>query len=341
MLRGITLIAVILFLYPCLWAQEKIGKYFNDYYDYAGEITPEKDILIGDITFIDFYGGKILIADQFGKNVYLLDSKGNLLKKLNPDECHPGVKWLPYRAYFNKKGDILVMNNYPPWGFRFNNEGKCIGPVSSTFVGAFNFTFRNDNSIICYNQSNKNNRNSLIMMDEKGKELKEFGIFPDEYKNIISRRMAGGLIVDDKDNLYQLNVSSYEITKYDKNLNYVKTLKCRPDKYVPPPRDYTASNNMEEIMRDSKHFREFTSPERLYLLDKNVIAVEYWTKGILELTLCDLEGNRLNKNPINYEKIKSLNAKNGYLYFVQQPKPEKGGDYPNPIIKIYKYKKAK
>lgn len=320
------------------YSQQQIGKHFNQYFEFVKEITLPSDMILGDITAIDTYGDKIVIADKFGKNAYLINNNGKLLKRLNTDECHPGIKWFPYNAYFNKKGYIYIINNSPPWGFRFDKNGKCLGPVDATFVGAYWFAFTINDQIIGYNQSNKYNKNSLILMDAKGKEIKIFGVFPEAFKNLINRRRAGGLVTDKDDNIYQLNVCSYEITKYDKDGKYLKTLKCKPNRYLAPERDYSDTKDMQQMMRESRSMNDFTNPERLYLLDENIIATEYWNKGVLELTLCDLEGNRLNINPITYEKQKSLFAKNGFLYFTFQADADVKGNMPNPTIKIYRYK---
>lgn len=320
-----------------LYSQQQIGKYFNSYFEYVKEITLPKDVLIGDITIIDTYENKILIADKFGKNAYLITNDGKLLKKLNPDECHPGIKWAPYSAYFNKKGDIYVINNYPPWGFRFDKNGKCLGLVDDNFLGTFWYAFTSNGQIIGCNQSNRYNKNSLILMDSKGKEIKNFGVFPGEFKNLIGRRYGGGLVTDKDDNIYQLNVSSYEITKYDKNGTVIKTLKCKPNRYIRPEKDYSNTKDMQQMMKEARNSNDFTSAERLYLLDKDILAAEYWNKGAIELNLCDLEGNRLNMQPITYEKQKSLFAKNGFLYFTYQAKSDSKGNFPNPTIKVYRF----
>jgi len=321
-----------------LVGQKKTGKYFNRYFEYVKKITLPNNMLVGDITSIDTFEDRIVMVDKLGKNVYLVTSNGKLIKTLNSDECNPGIKWLPYRAYFNKRGDIYVLINYPPWGFRFDKNGKCVGPVDRTFLGTFWYAFTLDNNIIGYNRTNKYKTNSLILMDEKGKEIKNFGVFPQEFKNLISTQMGGGLVADYEDNIYQLNVCSFEITVYNKKGELLKKINCRPNKYIPPQKDISKAVNPQQIRKDFASLGDFTNPERLYMLDKNVLAAEYWNMGTLELVLCDYEGIRLNKLPINYEKDKSLLAKDGLLYFAVQPDINKNGDIPNPYISVYRYK---
>ena len=320
------------------YSQINIGEYFNVYFEFVREVKLPENLIIGEITSIDTYEDNIVIADKFGKNAYLVDIKGKLLKKLNPDECHPGIKWFPSQVYYNKKGDIYAMLDNPPWGFIFDKKGKGVGPVDNTFLGTYWYAFTNNNQIIGYNTCNKYNINSLILMEPNGKEIKNFGVFPKEFKNLIKRRYGGGVVTDKDDNIYQLNVSSFEITKYDKTGNFIKKLKCKPHWYIGPQADYSNTTDIQQIVKDTKRVGHFSSPERLYLLDKDILAVEYWYKEKLEMILCDLEGNILNKRPINYEKQKSLFAKNGYLYFSYQAKADQKGNMPNPTIKIYKYK---
>jgi len=320
-----------------IYSQQKVGKYFNCYFEYIKEIALPQDIILGDITVIDTYKDKILIVDKMGKSVYLINESGKLIKKLNTDDCHPGIKWHPYSAYFNKDGDIYAIYNYPTWGFRFDINGKCIGPVDATFLGTYWYAFKSNGEIIGYNSMNRYNKNTLMLMTKEGKEIKNFGIFPDDYKNMISRTYGGGLVTDKDDNIYQSNVCSYDIMKYDKNGSYIKTLKCRPYKYIAPERDYSNTNNMQQMIKESKSLNGHTNVERLYLLDKDILATEYWYQGMLELTLCDLEGNKLNTKPITYEKQKSLFAKSGYLYFTYQAKADSKGNIPNPTIKVYRF----
>ena len=330
------LTACLLFTAAVINAQNKPGVNFNTYLEFVKEIMINDKEILGDISFIDTYGDKIILCDKYGNNVYLINNKGKILKKLNPDESHPGIIWRPYIAYFTKKGEILVGNGNAPWGFFFDKEGKGIGIPHHTFSGVFWYAFTNNDQIIAYNANSYGLY--LCLSDNRGKEIKKFGVFPERFNNLIQHRMGGGVVTDKDDNIYQLNVSGYEITKYDKNGKYIKTLKCKPDRYIPPQRDYRKTDNVLAMQQDMLRMEHFTNAIRLYLLDKDILAVEYFDGKVLELTLCDLEGNRLNNKPITYEKYGSLFAKDGFLYFTCQGKKDSKGNIANPSIMMYKFK---
>lgn len=339
-MKNIKLLFIIILLFNAVtvYSQINVGKHFNEYFEFVKEIKLPDDFIAEFFTSIDVYGDNIVIADKYVKKAYLLTDNGKIIKKLNSDDCHPGIQWVPYHVFFNKKGDIYLTLDNPPWGFLFDKNGKCLGPADKSFFYTLWCAFTKEDQIIAYNHSNLNNKNSLILLDKKGKIVKEFSVFPEKYKNIIRGTYGGGLVTDKDDNIYLLTPPSYEILKYDKNGNSLKTLKCKPFWYIAPERDKSNSMDMQQKIQEMKIMSQSSSAERLYLLDKDILAAEYWYKGKLELVLCDLEGNRLNKNPINYEKQKSLFAKNGMLYFVDEKTTDKKGEPINPTIKVYRYK---
>jgi len=331
---------LFLFFASMLYAQNNPNENFGKYFEFVKEIRPPDDFILGDFSSVDVYEDKIVIVDRFMGYAYLINDKGKLLKKLDPDECHPGLNWKPQYAYFNKQGNIYIVFESPTWGFLFGKEGKCIGLADKTFVRSNRMAFLSNKKIVVYNPDKKVNHNSLLIMDEKGKYLNGFGSFPDQFLNLIDHTDGGGLVTDKNDNIYQLHLTSCEIAKYNSNGKIIKTFKCKPEKFIQPLADDSGApiTSIDQIQNNMKKVGNFTSAQKLYLLADDILAAEYWNKGTIELVLCDLEGRKLNLQPITYKRVKSLLAKNGLIYFFYQGEKDRNGNIPNPVIKVYKFK---
>ena len=210
-MRNILVLAAILILNVQTLSQVFGNEGFESYFDFYEEIKISSEILLGDISVLDCFNNKyFLVTDLIGNEVYLVNNKGDLMKKLDPEECHPGFRWRPLFSFFNQAGNIYVINS-APWGFRFGKIGECLGPMDKTFLATYSFAFANDSSIIGYYTGEDGNY--LKKMNYNGKEISRFGIFPEEYKNFIHRFEAGGVVCDKDNNIYQVNLNSPKIIK--------------------------------------------------------------------------------------------------------------------------------
>lgn len=290
-------------------------------------------ILIGDINTLDVdKKGNILITDRIASQVCLFSNDGRLLKALSPDSCYPGFNWRPFNARFDKKGNILVLNSIP-WGYRFDGDGLCLGEMNITFTAPPHISFFSDGSLVGY--YNLGRENHLKMMDKTGKEKFRFGKFPKEYEKLIYRFEGGGVVTDQDDNVYQLNVSSPEIFKYSSNGNFIKSFMHVPSYYRKIERDLSGYDPAKALTEVPKLLKDKTIALSLFLFDTNKLMVQLYNGKFYGIQICDLEGNYMLKDEIILDRP-ILNAKFGLIYLIHQPEPDKAGNLPNPVIEVYK-----
>lgn len=331
-----TLLFIIIFILLNIESYSQ-DKNFNFYKHAIKKETIKLDnrIIIGFVSTLDINEkGDLLITDRITNKVFLFSKKGNLIRELSPDSCTPGFHWRPFDAKFDKQGNILVLNS-APWGYRFNKNGKCVGGMDITFLGAPHISFLNDGSLVGY--YNMEDGNYLKLMDNLGKEKKRFGKFPDEFKRIIYRIEGGGLVTDDNDNIYQINVVSPEIFKYDKNGNFIKSFSKYPSYFNGFEKDFYSTNPTENI-KEMLKMKDKTLTSSLFLIKSNLLLLQFDAGKFYGLQICDTEGNYLNREEIILDKP-VINAKFSKIYFVNQPEPNKNGDLPNPEIEVYELKK--
>jgi hypothetical protein len=298
------------------------------------QITDE--VLVGSVWAMDVYENeKFLICDRSGKQLLLLDQNGNLIKQLNPEECHPGFNWNPLYSFFNREGEIYIINA-APWGFRFGPNGECIGPMDNTFLATYSYTFINDGKMIGYYTAEDGNY--LKLMDENGNEIKRFGEdeFPDRFKNFIKRSEGGGVVSDSLGNIYQVNPNSPKVIKYNPQFQKVKEFEHSPDYFREIQEDLT-SNPAKAIMDFGKKTRGKSLIKDIFLISPDKLGVQLYHQKEYPygMIIYDLEGNCLIEDDIVYKKeIKA--AEDGYVYFIEQPAPDEEGNLANPVILIYR-----
>jgi hypothetical protein len=317
-------------------AEEK--KIFNNYFKKSNDIQLDNKILVAVISDLDIDSeGNLLVTDNVGKNVYLFDEKGRLKKKLSADSCHPGFNWIPLYARFSKNNEILVVNS-GPWGFRFKKNGNCLGDMDQTYLASLHVCFKNNGNIIGYYNDYENGEAYLEEMDSLGKAIRRFGQFPKEFKNIISRLEGGGLVCDDNDNIYQLDVTSPNIVKYGPDGKYITTLFRAPSYFrriVEDIKDY--SENPMKFMKQVKNlFENNTISFSLQLLDTKKIMILLLNNKKYGIEIFDLDGKFLLNDELITDKY-IIAAKNGNIYVVIQPSMDKNGNLPNPKIEVYKF----
>lgn len=309
-----------------------------NFYEKASKVKSIKitnEILIGDISFLDINkNGNILISDRIGNAVHLLDNKGKLLKTLTPDSCNPGFNWRPYQAYFDKQGNILVLNSIP-WGYRFWGNGNCRGEMDITFIQPLHISFLNDNSIVGYYTFEDGHH--LKMMNDKGKEKFRFGEFPKEYRRLLYRFEGGGLVTDKDDNIYQLNLPSPEIFKYNKRGQIIQKFVKIPTYFRKIERDLSNSDPKAVFSEIPKLLKDKTIALSLFEYDTDKIMVQLYNGNFFGIQIYDLKGKYLLKDEIILDRHISA-AKYGLIYLVHQPEPEDNGNLPNPVIEVYKLK---
>lgn len=309
-----------------------------NFYEKASKVKSIKitnKILIGDISFLDIdKNGNILITDRIGNSVYLLDKEGKFIKTLTPDSCNPGFNWRPYKAFYDKQGNILVLNSIP-WGYRFWGNGNCRGGMDITFIAPLHLSFLSDNSIVGY--YNLDDGLHLKIMNYKGEEKLRFGEFPREYERLLYRFEGGGLVTDKDDNIYQLNLSSPEIFKYNKQGQLIKKFGKIPFYFRKIERDLSNSDPGTEMSEIPKLLKDKTIAISMFEYDTDKIMVQLYNGNYFGIQIYNLKGKYLLKDEIILDRQISA-AKYGLIYFVHQPEPDDNGNLPNPVIEVYKLK---
>jgi hypothetical protein len=316
------------------------NKNFN-FYKHAIKIETIKldnRITIGEISTLDINEkGDLIVTDRIASKVYLFDKKGHLIRILSPDSCTPGFHWKPFNAKFDKHGNILILNSVP-WGYRFMKDGRCFRSMDVTFLAPLHISFFRDGSLLGY--YNLDDGNYLKLMNNLGQEKKRFGEFPNEYKRIIYRIEGGGLVADDNDNIYQVNVVSPEIFKYNKYGSFTKSFSKYPSYFKRIEKDFSNNNPADNFKEMKNIMKDKTISSSLFLLKPNLLVVQFYTNKFYGIQICDTRGNYMNEEEIILDKP-VINAKFGKIYFVHQPEPDQNGDLPNPEIEVCELKKLK
>jgi len=309
-----------------------------NFYDNAKKIkviTINDSLLIGDITYLDIDSeNNLLITDMLSKKVYLFNTDDGVIKTLSPEKCTPGFNWQPFKAIFDKKGNIFVLNS-APWGYRFSADGNCLGNMDLSFIAPAHLAFLGNGSIVGY--YNYGDGNHLKCMDNKGREIFRFGKFPKDFERLIYRFEGGGLITDSNDYIYHVNVNSPLVTKYDSKGNFIKSFMNEPSYLRKIERDLTSDDPLNALKEVPKLLANKTITTGIFLYEKNKILVQLSQSNYFGIELYNSDGKYLLTKEIILDK-KILTAKNGYIYLAEQPPPDKQGNLPNPIIEVYKLK---
>jgi hypothetical protein len=320
-------------MYYPIFGQPIKGINIHKYFKFIEEVKIPNDIIVGEINGIDCFQNKFLIVDGISKEVILIEKKNGNIITLNPESCHPGFHWRPIYAFFDRTGIIYVINSIP-CGFKFGNNGECIGPMDDRFSCSHSLAFNNKNEVIGYYTGDFGNY--LNVMDENGIEKYRFGEFPDKFENLIKRFRYGGIVIDRYDNLYQVNVSSPSVIKYNSSCEKVGEFVNYPSYFRSVIKDLPT-----DIRKSIKVIQKIaggkTLTQNIFLIDKNKIAVQlsHIQKFSYGLEIYDLEGNYLLKDEITYNKP-ILAAKDGFIYFSHQPEADTEGNIDNPSVLIYK-----
>lgn len=311
-------------------ANDNFGKHFKK----VKTIQLSSEVLIGEISYLDVdEQGNFLITDIIGKNLLIYDQEGKLKSKLSAEPCHPGFTFNPLKAKYNTNGQILLTNSIP-WGFRFNNDGNCLGKVDKTFTAPVEFCFDNSGNIYGYYQGNDGNY--LCKMDSLGKEIARFGKFPSNFKNLLYRLEGGTIVCDKKGYVYNVNPVEPKIYKYNQKLELIATYKNEPSYYKMIQRDLSTNQSQELLVEIGKVLKGKTLTHSFFLLDDDRIMVQYITSGKCGVEILDLNGKLIASEIIVPDLI--MCAKYGKIYIVNEPQSDDWNNVPNPSIEVYQFK---
>lgn len=324
------------------------NKDFLKYFRKAETIRLDEKEPISSVLLLDVdKEGQLLVTDKFG--VLLYDKKGKLIKKLNSDECAPGIKWLMPRGKFKQSGEIII-GNLPLGGVSHKNNGTCLKKLDNKFYMSPSLSSFKDGSTIILLPIKIFDFGLLTIFNSDGKMISKFGEADPKFKNYQSSgTLFGGLVVDGSNIIYYAPFNSAEIIKYDKSGKQIGKIFRKPDHYRVaredmPKLDFTKINlNDKKAMEDFQkkiepYFTDFTFSRNLYNLDENLIMLEYSYRENTYLQIFSLQGKYLLGSDIQLDKRSRLMAaKGGNLYFLVTPDVKDAANVTNPYIEVYKY----
>ncbi len=323
---------------------ERIGTAhrFEDLFEHVRDIELQVE-LIGKISQLEVAGnGNLLVVDQMMHKTWLFDSAGTLLKDINVQTDYPGVKWWPTGAWFGENNTILTVVSGARVLFLFDSKGKYLTAINTFFPQQYaDFVIDKDGHI--YGYATKGSAPLTVKkLDPKGSVLRTGGIFPEKYKNFISRSAGGGLVIDPKGNIYQYNVCGPEIYKLSPELTLIDTFDEKPFYYKQMARDYPGpAGNPAAFMREVAKLRSgVTTTYKIDLLEPWLFIIQYvqpGKEGGLFLNFCDLDGTYLTRNKIVSYRPFIAAARNGVVYLVTPPEPDPDGELLNPKISKYRF----
>ena len=310
---------------------------FGEYFKKVRTVQLDPNVVVGQVTHLDIDAANhLLVTDMMAKGVFIFDAEGKLKKKLSAEPCHPGFNWRPIRAVYSPNGEIFLINS-APWGFRFKNDGDCLGPVDRSFRPPSHICFQPSGDIVGY--YTLDDGNCLRKLTPLGMEIKKFGVFPDEFKQIISRYDGGGgVICDLEGKIYQVDMVSPDILVYNQNGELERKFGRTPPYYQRISEDLPASSNPMEIIRSFRKIMQGkTVTTSLYLLGAKTLLIQYMDGVSFGLDILDINGKRVVRKDIRYKNM-IIQAKNGFVYIAVQHEPDKSGNLPNPVIDIYEFR---
>lgn len=172
-----------------------------------------------------------------------------------------------------------------------------------------------------------------------GRELREGGVFPQEYQNYIYRMEESGCIAVDRGGyVYHTNVSGPEIYKYSNDLKLLQTFRRTPAFFTRLPKV------ADQVFIDPRRFpevqkvmRKVTQNIHLHAVNDTLFLSQYFVmaEGKFALDIWSTTGRYYSSDKLRYSNI-ILAAKNNFVYTVLQPEADSQGNLANPVIVEYK-----
>ena len=314
---------------------------FSKHFVKIKTVSLSEDVIVGQVSHLDVdSAGNLLVTDFIGKGVHIFDEKGRLKKTLNANECHPGFRWFPIKAVYAPDQKIFLINS-APWGFLFKSNGECLGSVDRSFLAPNHITFDENGNIYGYYAAEDGNY--LKKMNSFGRELGRFGKFPDQFKRIIGRYDGGGgLVFDKKKYLYQVDLTSPKLLKYDLEGRLIQAIERSPSFYKPITDDLPdVGPNTREITGSFSRITQGKSLTiSLFLLDDDKLLVQYLHDRVYAIEIIEPTKNTQVRNAIKSPDHIVL-AKSRLAYIVKQPSQDTSGNLPNPVIEVFRYQPAR
>ena len=234
------------------------------------------EVLVGQITAVaELSDGRLLVVDRIGRQVLLYSARGQLLRKVTPEDCVPGTSWQPVDVSV-RSDDSFVVINRPRGVFSFSEDGSCGEDWIPDFMPR-RFPVVQDGLIWGGRQTW--DYHEIEAVDQTGVVV-DRRLRSTAYRLLISRFGAGGLVVEGDESLmvaYPFSPLVYRVSLKRPGAPPIP-LGFRPSYYRPIDTDLTAEQNSDgrsamaavELVLSS-----YSITASLHKLDDNTLYVVY------------------------------------------------------------------
>ena len=281
--------------------------------------------------------GNFLLLDTRFHEVYLVDSQGRLIRKINIEKNIPGYPLQPVAATFFRDGHFLIYN--APMSLLFFDE-------TGRFVKRHRFTNINNYRSFCvdangmlYGYTASTTDVFITKMDTSNcNVLSESGEYPDGHLGFIYRVAEGGsMYADDESRVFQSHVSSPDLYVYNQNLALQSVVRLKPPFFNEYPKDQDGKfGDTGDIVGMLRLMKRQTLNVSILPLNEDVLLLQFLIpKEGFGLAFYFLKtGDVVVAKNLRY-RDKIVAARDNRVYTIRQVEDETQA---NPVILAYQWK---
>ncbi|MEQ9090382.1 MAG: hypothetical protein RIE52_04795 [Balneola sp.] len=273
-----------------------------------------EEIFLSSFLELDIQDKRILISDNSLNQVLLFT--GKQWKVLDPEECHPGFKFYPWKAEFGDHDEIFITNS-GIWGFRFKKNGDCVGAVKENSIIPEQFDYGND--IIGFSKDFI--KYEIRSWNKKGEENGVAFSVENEFPNAEYRFVGGGIFENDntiyfakafEPLLYSFNRKTKNLVNKEFNSVLFNPLKSDI------PKDIMSSGFNKEI---GKIIKNYSVIYDLYQLNENsgiVLFNQHVDKKSMTFGLIFNLSDLSVKETLVFENLPDFISNNEFVYIERE-----------------------
>lgn len=269
-----------------------------------------EELFLGGFFEIDIQNERILISDNSLNQVVLFTGKE--WKVLDPEDCHPGFKFYPWKAEFGDHDEIFITNS-GIWGFRFKKNGDCVGAVKEKSIMPEQFDYGKD--IVGFSKDFI--KYDIRSWDKKGEEKGIAFSVENEFPNAEYRFKGGGIFETDNI-IYFTKVFEPVIYSFNRKTKKLVSKEFNSDLFNPIStdisKDFDASNLPKEI---GKIMKNNSVIYNAYQLNKNsgvVLFNQYVDKKSVTFGLIFNLSDLSVKETLVFETLPDFISNNEFVF---------------------------
>ena len=314
-------------------------KEFEELFVPVDTIRLDKDILVGQIMFVDVSDrGELLISDYSMGRVDVFAPSGDHVRSLQTELCSPGTEFRPYHARYLEDGRVIASTGNE--AFLFDSDGNCERRVESMTPPPQSFCSRGD-TLFAYTPLR--NRPIVRAYSSTMELLSESELAEPRFPRLT--RIYRGLLGHQ---LACLDKGVYYIYPESSDARLVgirgEQYRHRPAYYYAPTRD-RKKGNMGTMIEDGRELRrESTMAGAVFNLDgdRRIIAFvnspRNTGRNVFSMGLNIVSDRNENAAGVStFIRKQPLAAKNGLLYLMGDNKLYESGNLGNPTIEVYRF----